>query len=179
MKDQLSLAAVVFEPGASADAMIASALEAFDSTELLGWLQWHETDEGCDCHDIVLRPLQGGAARKITQDLGTGSKGCRLDSSALAEVAGWLMAGLEAVPRLVVLNRFGKAEAEGGGLRGVLEQAIGQGIPVLLAVNSRQLGFWREFAGDLAQELPCETAAIRNWVAGVLAQPCSMMKTVA
>ena len=179
MDAQLALAAVVFEPGASADAVIASALEPFDSAELLGWLQWHETDAGCDCHDIVLRPLQGGSARKITQDLGPGATGCRLDSSALTEVAGWLMAGLEAGPRLVVLNRFGKAEAEGGGLRGVLEQAIGQGIPVLLAVNRRQLGFWREFAGDLAQELPCDSQAIRTWVSGVLAQPCSMVKTVA
>lgn len=182
--DSPRLAAVVFDPGQPVDAVIAEALAPFAGRRLLGWLQFTEGDEGCDCRDFVLRAVHGegalgAATRRITQDLGRGATGCRLDGGALAEVAGWLMTGLEAAPELLVLNRFGKSEAEGGGFRAALEEAIARDVPVLLAVNRRQLVFWRDYAGEMADALPCETAAIRAWVAGVLAQPCSMVKTIA
>lgn len=179
MEHPLRLAAVVFEPGAPVDAVLAESLSPWAGRHLLGWLQGHENGDGCDCRDIVLRAVHDGSSRKITQDLGTGSTGCRLDNGALAEVAGWLLAGLSTPPELLVLNRFGKTEAEGGGLRAVLEQAIGLDVPVLLAVNRRQLGFWRDYAGAMAEELPCDKAAISAWVADALAQPCSMVKTTA
>lgn len=170
--DRFALAAVLFDPGQPVDGVLRGALAGFDGFRLLGWLQGQDGQGECDCHDIVLSAIQGGARRAITQELGGGSQGCRLDGGALAEIAGWLAADLAQAPDLLVLNRFGKTEAEGGGLRAVLEQALAQEVPVLVPVNRRQLPFWREYCGDLALELPCEAKAISDWLRSVLpAQP--------
>lgn len=179
--DAPRLAAVVFDPREAVDLCIRAALDGFAGRRILGWLQGYEVEDRCECSDIVLTAIHGGARRSITQNLGSGSQGCRLDNAALAEVAGWLAADLADPPDLLVLNRFGKTEAEGGGLRGVLEQALALDVPVLVPVNRKQLAFWRDYAGDLAEELPCDTGAVRAWVAAVLGadQPCSMVKTVA
>ena len=170
--DRLALAAVLFDPGQPVDGVLRTALAGFGGFRLLGWLQGQDGTRDCDCHDIVLTAIQGGARRMITQELGGGSQGCRLDGGALAEIAGWLSADLAQAPDLLVLNRFGKTEAEGGGLRAVLEQALALDVPVLVPVNRRQLPFWREYCGDLALELPCEAQEIADWLASVLpAQP--------
>lgn len=169
------LAAVLFDPLEPVDQVIRAALQDFTGHRLLGWLQGHEIDRSCDCAEIILTAVQGEGRRRITQDLGAQSQGCRLDTAALAEVAGWLAADLARAladgaadpgqaPALMVLNRFGKIEAEGGGLRAVLEQALAADLPVLVPVNRKQLVFWRDYAGELAQELPCDQGAIAAWL---------------
>lgn len=163
-----ALAAVLFDPGQPVDAVLRAALAAFDGHRVLGWLQGQDDSGDCDCQDIVLTAIQGGARRAITQDLGRGARGCRLDGGALAEIAGWLAADLAQGPDLLVLNRFGKSEAEGGGLSGVLEQALAQDVPVLVPVNRRQLVFWQDYSGGLALDLPCEAQPITDWLASVL-----------
>lgn len=62
-------------------------------------------------------------------------------------------AALERRPGVLVLNKFGKTEAEGGGFRDLIVQAVGASIPVLVAVPHRNLEPWRAFAGDLACEV--------------------------
>ena len=162
--DAPKLAAVVFDPQEALDGVIRAALGGFSTRRVVGWLQGHEIEQSCDCSDIVLTALHGGMRRKITQNLGRESQGCRLDTSALAEVAGWLAADLRDPPDLLVLNRFGKTEAEGGGLRPVLEQAVALGVPVLVPVNRKQLAFWRDYAGDLAVELACGPGPVGDWI---------------
>lgn len=161
-----ALAAVVFEPDMPVDAVIAEALAdpAIGGHRVIGYLQGYEPARDCDCSDIVLTALHDGSRRRITQDLGAGSTGCRLDSAALAEVAGWVEAEMTHLPDLLVVNRFGKVEAEGGGFRSTLERALAQEVPVLLAVSTKQLAFWRDWSGDLAQDLPCAVAPVRAFV---------------
>lgn len=158
------LAAVVFDPMEPVDQVIREALNDFGQHRILGWLQGYVVDDSCDCSDIVLHAVQGQRSRTITQNLGRESQGCRLDTTALAEVAGWLEADLAQQPDLLVLNRFGKTEAEGGGLRSVMEQAIAGDIPVLVPVNRKQLVFWRDYCADMALELPLDAAAIADWL---------------
>ncbi len=163
---QSTLAAVLFDPDMPVDAVIAHALSdpALGRYRIVGYVQDYQPGTECDCSDIILRSLHDGAQRKITQDLGSGSQGCRLDTAALAEVAGWASAALVDRPDLLVLNRFGKIEAEGGGFRAVLEQALLNDVPVLIAVGRKHLGFWRDYCGDMAQTLPCEAAAIGDFI---------------
>lgn len=166
--DMPRMAAILFAPDQHVDPVIRAALAGFQSARVLGWLQGREIEGDCDCEDIILTSIQGDTRRRITQNLGREARGCKLDTAALAEVAGWLAAGLEDQPDLVVLNRFGKTEGEGGGLRGILEQVLAENIPVLVPVNRKQLAFWQAFSGGLAQELPCDEAAITTWLRGVL-----------
>ena len=65
---------------------------------------------------------------------------------------------------LLIVNKFGKIEADGGGMRGAIAQAVELGIPVLVGVPARNLDRWRAFAGPLAVELPAEPAAITGWL---------------
>ena len=50
-------------------------------------------------------------------------------------------------PRLLIVNKFGKIEADGGGLREAIAEAVDLGIPVLVGVPARNLDRWRAFAG--------------------------------
>ncbi|HEY0276247.1 MAG TPA: DUF2478 domain-containing protein [Paenirhodobacter sp.] len=162
----LKLAAVLFDPEMPVDAVMAEALAdpLLHQRRVVGYLQGHEPGTGCDCTDIVLHALHDGSRRKITQNLGAGSQGCRLDSAALAEVAGWVGTAMVNPPDLLVLNRFGKIEAEGGGFRTTLEQALMSDVPVLLAVGRKHLGVWQAYSGDMAETLPCEVPAIRAFL---------------
>lgn len=116
--------------------------------------------------------LSDGALSRITQDLGAGATGCRLDPGALAAAAGALMARIEApaggAPEALILNRFGKAEAEGQGLRGVAEQACLRGIPVLVALRPGHLADWEAFSGGAAAVLPPEEGVVLDWLRGAI-----------
>lgn len=128
------------------------------------------TDRGADCAcdmDVVVigdedRPI------RISQSLGTGSSGCRLDPGAL-ETASARVAARMAGAELLILPKFGRQEAVGRGFRSVIAQAMMQGIPVLLHVPPEQRDAFAEFCGDLGQELAPEDLA--DWcldrVAGV------------
>ncbi len=158
----MRLAAVVFDDE-RVDAVIAEALAALPGRRVLGYLQTRRDLDECDCSQIALTALHDGSRRVITQNLGREAQGCSLDPAALAEVAGLLEAQISDTPDLLVLNRFGKIEAEGGGMRGVLEQALDAGIPILLAVNRKHLAAWRAYCGGLAEELPCDAETIRHY----------------
>lgn len=164
------LAALVFDAQTPPDALIAGALARHPHLRVAGFLQYTAYGS-CECRDILLRALHDGSELAITQNLGREAQGCRLDSSALADVAGLLMSALETQPDLLVLNRFGKSEAEGGGLRQVLEAALARDIPVLVPVNRRHLSFWQDYAGDMAEPLAPGEDALQAWLHQFLPAP--------
>ena len=55
-------------------------------------------------------------------------------------------------PDLVIVNKFGKTECEGGGCRSLIAEAIELNVPVLVAVPVGNLEDWRRFAGGFATE---------------------------
>lgn len=158
----MRLAAVIFDDD-GVDAVMAEALADLPGMRVLGYLQTRRDEADCDCSQIALTALHDGSRRIITQNLGRESQGCSLDPAALAEVAGLLEAQLAEAPDLLVLNRFGKIEAEGGGMRAVLERALEAEIPILLAVNRKHLAAWHAYCGALAEELPCDAETIRRY----------------
>lgn len=122
-----------------------------------------ECDSGGPC-DMDVRVLPGERVVRISQSLGAGARGCRLDSQALEEAAGLVAAGLAQGAELLVINKFGKSEAEGRGLRGVIAEAIGAGVPVLVGLNAANEAAFAEFAAGLAETLPPEPSAISHWI---------------
>jgi len=122
-----------------------------------------ECDSGGPC-DMDVRILPQGQVIRISQSLGPEARGCRLDSQALEEAAGLVAAGLEQGADLMIINKFGKSEAEGRGLRGVIAEAIGRGVPVLVGLNSQNEAAFEAFAEGLAEKLPAETKAIGDWI---------------
>ena len=132
-------------------------------------MQERADDDLCDLHDVRVRDLMSGETLPIMQDLGAQATGCRVDPSAIAVAARLLERALEAKPDLLVVNRFGRLEAEGGGMLAEIGRAFTDGVPLIICVPKRYLGAWDAFACGLDAKLKPTLAAIDGWWATLAA----------
>lgn len=113
--------------------------------------------------EITLALLPDGQRRNISLDLGPGATGCRLDAGALEEAVMIVRDRLDAAQALVV-NKFGKQEAIGRGLVGVIGEACERGLPVLVGVAPEWRAAFLAFAGEQAGPLPADPGVILDWL---------------
>lgn len=132
---------------------------------LAGVLQYPAFEGADPSCDVVLEDIVSGRRTVLFDDRGSGASGCRLDVGALLEAAMEIERSFETNPSLLVLNKFGKIEAEGGGMCGVMAKALERGIPVVIGVPARNLEAWRNFADEFAIELPGDIDQIGRWLA--------------
>ena len=125
--------------------------------------------------DMDVRVLPHGAVIRISQDLGTLARGCRLDPAALETAAGLVATGLSSSRAPCFINKFGKHEAEGRGFRDIIAKAVDMDIPVLVGLNILNLPAFETFAGGLAIALPPEPHALMAWVEEVTATAALMV----
>lgn len=114
--------------------------------------------------DTDLAVLSTDRVIRITQNLGAHARGCRLDASALEEAVGAVEAVLSKPADLFILNKFGLREAEGGGFRRVIGEALMRDVPVLLGLREEHRAAFEAFAEGLAVALPADPEAILDWV---------------
>ena len=119
--------------------------------------------------DMDVQVLPDGAVLRISQDLGPSARGCRLDPAALETAVGLVTASLGRGADVLVVNKFGKHEAEGRGFRAVIAEALALGMPVIVGVNGLNLASFQTFAGGLASPLPPDSDALADWVASAIA----------
>jgi nucleoside-triphosphatase THEP1 len=119
---------------------------------LAGVIQHRPRDPGHRC-DMLLEDLATGRQTSIFASRGRGARGCQLDEYAMLQMVSEIELALKNNPELLVLNKFGKVEAEGMGMRNLIAQAVCMAIPVVVGVPERNLGGWREFAGEFSIEL--------------------------
>lgn len=121
-----------------------------------------ETDAGpCDM-DVKILP-DGGIIR-ISQALGRASRGCRLDPAALETAVGLVEAELAKGVDCLIVNKFGKHEAEGRGFRPVIADALARDIPVLVGINRLNRDAFLDFIGGFATELEPELLVLEDWL---------------
>ena len=106
----------------------------------------------------------------ILVNRGTGASGCRLDSEALAESSVVPREALDQGVDILVINKFGIAEAEGGGLVAEMTRAVSEGVPVLATVHDKYAEQWRSFSGDLGIELFPMVEEVQAWFEAQLAE---------
>lgn len=114
--------------------------------------------------DMEVEELASGTVLQISEDRGREARGCRMDRGALLEAAGLLSASLESEPDLLIINKFGKLEAEGRGLRETLSDAVQLGVPIVVGVPYRNIEQWRSFAGGMAEECPIGSSRLYDWL---------------
>lgn len=151
--DAPKIAALSFKDGEAIDCVLEEIVRDLQAKgyRVSGFLQ-RETAETDSCCSIMdLENIEKGTKIRISQALGPGSRGCRLDFNGLAEASGVLIGELETGIDLLVLNRFGKGESEGQGFRAVIQKAIELDIPVLTAVREAYRPAWEQFGGEFAQ----------------------------
>jgi len=140
---------------------VVKHLEAY-GVALAGTVQTNEQRNDRALCDMDLRLLPDGPVVRISVDRGPEARGCRLDAGVLEQSALWIS---EAIQRaeLLVVNKFGKQEAEGKGLRGAICEALDLGLPVLVGVNGLNLPAFLEFADGMATSLAPDAAGITDW----------------
>lgn len=170
------VAAIQFKNGNPIDTVldhVVTSLKA-EGHRIGGFIQREMPDSVSCCSVTHLEGIIDGRLTRITQALGRGSKGCRLDPEALAKLSGLLLPLLDSGIDLLVLNRFGKAESEGQGFRGVIEKCFQIGIPVLTAVRDTYSSAWSAFGGEFVETLaPCPDSTL-GWCRAVLGREKAM-----
>jgi hypothetical protein len=113
--------------------------------------------------EVVRLPSQDFAPQDFASQAAAHISGCRLDPDRLATLATRLAAAIDAGADLVIINRFGRSEAEGKGLIDLIPQALDADIPVLIAVPEQRFAAWIRFSEGMNVRLPCRREALDRW----------------
>ena len=114
----------------------------------------------CDMDVLV---LPDGPKLRISQSLGREARGCRLDPEALETAVGLVQKTLPRSDCLIV-NKFGKHEAEGRGFRPVIAEALALDLPVVVGLNQLNADAFFEFSEGLSVSLDPKAGDIENWL---------------
>jgi len=104
-------------------------------------------------HVALVRPTQYELDNKI----------CSLDLSRLAEASMSLRRALDEHADIVVVEKFGKHEKDGGGLSDELLAVMAEGIPTVVTVPKVEEESWGRFCGGLGDLLQCDLDDVLAW----------------
>lgn len=107
--------------------------------------------------------LRSGERFELSQDLGRASAACSMNVQALVRAGGALRRAVEDGVDLVLVNRFGRAEAGGRGLVPEFAACAQAAIPLVTTVAARRHAGWCRFTGGGHVELPADEQAILRW----------------
>ncbi len=155
MPDIITITALIYSDSDAADRALRDVAMTLMERgfRLAGLVQHNTARPGRSRCDMVLEELASGELIGISQDRGPLARGCALDVGQLLSAMQIVRAALDKGPDLVILNKFGKTEAEGAGFRPLIADAIEAGLPLLIAVPWRNIESWRLFAGAMAREI--------------------------
>jgi hypothetical protein len=167
------LLAVVYEDGVAADRILSDLgydLRA-QGVGVQGLVQRNSFRRDRTKCDMELEELGTGRIFQLSKDRGKHAGGCRLDREAIVVAATVIAAGIEANCELLIVNKFGRSEAEGGGLREVIGDANCRGISTIVGVPRRNLEVWERFAGELSERCSIDDLQhIRSWISDRVVQ---------
>ncbi|MDE2393954.1 MAG: DUF2478 domain-containing protein [Burkholderiales bacterium] len=126
------------------------------------------TDRTCAA-PMVLVDVDSGEQFLVSQPLGGASGSCRADPQGFARASRVLRDAAGQAPDLVISDRFGSLESEGGGFAAELLALMAEGVPVLTAVAPAHAEAWQRFSGD-AGLLPPRAEALAAWLETALGE---------
>lgn len=162
----MKVAAIVYDDGVAIDSLMSAFARELRTAgvDARGLLQLPPDGEGCGPGaPMRLQIVETGNIIPICQDLGPGSKSCRLDLAGIAEAAARLRASASRPSDLLFVSKFGKQEAHGAGFRDELAFAAGAGRTILTAVKRGQVHNWLDFTGGVGTLLEARLSVLRDW----------------
>jgi hypothetical protein len=135
--------------------------------EVVGLVEEHSEGLRKACGGSILRDLSSGSKHRLYQDLGPQSTACCLDAAGVAEACQAVLDRIGSAD-LVILSKFGKLEAEGGGLMDAFVRAAEFEKPVLTSVAPAFGLSYLEFVGPLGGLYPAEQGAIDGWLTNIV-----------
>lgn len=160
------IAAILYPPGTDIDTLLAAVARrvAEAGARVGGVVQARNGGKG-----MALVDVGGGTIRSISQDLGPLSTSCKLDTAAMADIAGRLERQVDAGLDLLILSRFGKTEIDGGGFRSLFGRAMLAGTPLITGVRAEHATAWQAFHGGLGVNLPPSETEALAWARAAIA----------
>ena len=161
---QADIAAVAYGPGEDPDGLLRGFAESLSRSgyRAVGLIQASRRSAVApEALSAVMLPT--GAAVSLRHDRRPSAIGCHLDADELAEARMRLAQAIAEGADLVIINRFGSSEAEGGGLIDLIVQALDADRPVLIAMPERRFADWIRFSGGMNVRLACRRDALDLW----------------
>ena len=113
------------------------------------------------CRAGFLRDVVSGKTFSIYLETPPSHTSCHLDADGVESACNEILKQIPASD-LVVLSKFGKLEADHGGLVRAFDAAIAAGKPVLTTVSDKHRDAWSGFASNAIYLSP-EEAALDQW----------------
>jgi len=164
-RDKIAVAGVVYNSGLDIDAVLSAAVDLLRSNgvRVAGLLQrFGETLPGGK-RAMYVEDLSNGERIRLDIPRGREASGCTLDPDGLNRAACALKTAIAQRPDVLMVNRFGKQEAEGHGMRAELAEAVSSGVPTVVAVSQALIADWEKFVGEPGHLLKPEPDDIVNW----------------
>ena len=160
------MAAILYEDGSSFDIFIQDFANALKNKghNLAGVIQINQQRHNSRHCDMILQDLATGRTVVISEPRGEEARGCRLNVAALLEAGMTIHTSLSDKTELLLINKFGKMESEGAGLRDVIIEAHMLGIPVLVGVPIRNRESWLAFSGGATELLTPDLSLVWTWL---------------
>jgi nucleoside-triphosphatase THEP1 len=157
---QCDLAALVFGKPDEPDRLLAEFVQDLVTRgyRVVGLIQTRLSDGGA-----AVRVLPTGETIPLAPRRDTRLPASRPDPCDLAEAAARVDALIPTGADLVIINRFGKLEAEGTGLVDEIARALSFDIPVLVAVPEFRFSEWLSFCRGMGVKLPCRDGSLQSW----------------
>jgi nucleoside-triphosphatase THEP1 len=169
-----SILAVVYSDSAAACRIMSDLGYRLRNAGIVvaGIVPYHATRDSLPRCDMEVEELASRIILQLAEDQTSRPGNCRVDPLAMQDAAALISAAFQKCPELLIINKFGQLEADGGGLGDVITEAVELGIPVLVGVSERRLASWREFTNGLAEEAMIDSPRVQQWLArrGLAAQ---------
>jgi hypothetical protein len=164
-----TVAAIVYDAGNAADARLAQAVAACraQGAVMTGLVQHNDGECAVPGFAMALEDITSGRRIALTDITVAKSQGCMLDMGGLAEAAATLAPELHGGSDCVVVNKFGRQEMLGRGLRAEMAALVCAGLPVLTTVRRDFLPAFEAFAGEDWARIEPEPRAILAWLKGL------------
>ena len=120
-----------------------------------------------DATGVRLLALPSGEIIPLAHDFGTPTSACHADFGQFSAARRTLAAALTCGADLVIINRFGRMEAEGHGFADDIRAALDADVPVLVAVPEQRFMAWTRFSHGMGVKLACARAPLEAWWRGV------------
>lgn len=161
----LPLGVLVYDNSFEADNLLAIAADDLKTSgyRVGGVVQSNAHRQGRRKCDMYLKDLLSGEEILISSDRGNEARGCRLDLAAFASAGVWGERALAERVDLLVINKFGKEELHGRGLRPLLAEALIANIPVIIGVSRLNLDDFLAFTADAGTLLTPVGDAVVIW----------------
>ncbi len=123
----------------------------------------------CEAHpcDKDVRVLSDGPVIRISQSLASLVKGCRLDPSALEQAVALVEARMIQGVDVLIINKFGKHEAEGRGFRNLIAEALSLSVQAIVGVNTANFAAFQRSTEGLAVPITVDVDLLAAWLSAM------------